>query len=108
MSRVVITRPGPSLWLASLISVFGMFEVLMAISAGAATTRLIGLVGGIALIIAPWLAESAQRWGLALVLLGIVPLAITTWWSLVTPLVMVVALALWLPLTRTRTAHRSA
>lgn len=94
------TRQGRSWWLAGLVSLLGIFEVIMATSAGSTSTRMIGLLGGVALIAAPWLNGRGRRWGLSLLLLGTVPLAAVTWWTLVTPALALVALAIGIPLAR--------
>ena len=88
--------------LGYLVSLLGVFEVLMACSAGSTSVRLIGLLGGVALITTPWLTGRRSRWGLPLLLLGTVPFAVMTWWTLITPLLAVVALTLGIPLARRR------
>jgi hypothetical protein len=89
-------------WLAGLVSVLGVLEVLMAMSVGSVTVLAIGLAGGLALIAAPWLTGRVRRWGLLLLLIGAVPFAVATWWALVPPLLAVVALAIGISLARRR------
>ena len=91
---------GRSRWFASLVSILGLFEIVMATSAGSTSTRAIGLVGGVALIAAPWATGRGYRWGLPLLLIGTVPFAVVTWWTVVTPVLAVVALAMGIPLAR--------
>jgi hypothetical protein len=88
----------PANWLAGLVSVLGGFELLMAISAGSAVWIVVGVIGGIALIAAMWLPTVGLR--VAFLLIGALPFAALTWWSLVTPLVAVLALAIGLSTVR--------
>jgi hypothetical protein len=55
--------------------------------------RVVGLTGAVAIVAAAALA--ARRWLAALlVVAGAVPLAVITWWSIVTPALAVIALGL--------------
>lgn len=85
-------------WLRGLISALGAFELLMAVTAGQVTTVGVGVGGGLALAAAPWVPLPRLR--LVLLLLGALPFAILTWWSLVTPLVAVLSLAIGLTVLR--------
>lgn len=86
-------RTGPmGTWLRLLPSVLGAFEVLLAVRAGPGWTVAVGLVGGVALITAPWLPYPPLR--VVLLLIGTVPFAALTWWSVAGPLLAVVALAI--------------
>jgi hypothetical protein len=87
-------------WLHVLISVLGAFEVLMAVSAGPAATVAVGLIGGLALMTAPWPASRAIR--LVLLLIGTVPFAVLIWWSVAGPLLAVVALGIGVATLRRR------
>lgn len=88
-------RPGrPGNWLRVLVSALGVFEILMAAGAGPGGTVAVGLVGGIALVAAPWWVSGPVR--SALLLVGTVPFAALTWWSAATPLLAVVALTIGL------------
>ncbi|MFI5588391.1 hypothetical protein ACIA5G_25285 [Amycolatopsis sp. NPDC051758] len=79
-------------WLRGLLSVSGGFELLMAVSAGEPAIVAVGVLGGLALLIAPW--TPAVRLRAVLLLIGTLPFAVLTWWSLVSPLPAVVALVL--------------
>lgn len=83
-----------STWTHLLVSVLGAFLLLMAVTAGPTVTIAVGVVSGLALMAAPWLPTSQTRW--ALLLVGTVPFAILTWWSVATPVVAVVAVAIGL------------
>jgi hypothetical protein len=87
-------------WTRGLISLLGAFEVLMAISAAPLVTIVTGIVGGGALLAAPWLVERGRVAGTTLLLLGTLPFAALTWWTLVSPLLALLALALGLPMMR--------
>lgn len=93
-------------WLPALVSVLGGFEILMAVSAGPSTTIAVGAVGGVALIAAPWAPTVGLRIGL--LLLGVVPFAVLTWWSVASPIVAVLALALGLTALRRRGSRGAA
>ncbi len=93
-TRLVVLR----IWLHLLISLLGTFEVLMAVSAGPAVTIGVGVIGGLALIAAPWIKRLAVS--IVLLLIGTVPFAIITWWTVVGPLLAVFALLMGLVLLR--------
>ncbi|MEO5832871.1 MAG: hypothetical protein ABJA16_06855 [Nakamurella sp.] len=90
-------------WLRSLTSVLGAFEVLMAVSAGPVVTVAVGTIGGLALMAAPWIGGSAVP--IAALLIGTVPFALITWWSVATPVLAL--LALGFGLTSFRSAQRA-
>ncbi len=102
-TRLVVTRTR----LPLLISLLGTFEVLMAVSAGSTITILAGVVGGLALMTAPWAKGVAVS--AVLLLIGTVPFAVLTWWTVVSPLLAVLALAMGLvllhPGSHTRSIH---
>lgn len=94
---------GPrSWWLSGLVSVLGALDVLMATSAGSATVMAVGVVGGAALMVAPWLAVRARGWSLVLLLVGTIPFAAVAWAALVPLLVAVAAVAIGVPLATRR------
>lgn len=57
----------------------------------------LGLVGAVLVIAAALLARGLRGVALVLLLVGVLPLAAVTWWSIVTPLLAVVALLLAIP-----------
>ncbi|WP_410622896.1 hypothetical protein [Amycolatopsis sp. cmx-8-4] len=81
-------------WLRGLLAALGGFELLMAVSAGEPAIVAVGVVGGLALLVAPW--TPAVRLRVVLLLIGTLPFAALTWWSLVSPLLAVVAFVLGL------------
>ena len=78
-------------WMCSLVSLLGAFEVLMGLGAGSALTRVVGMVGGLALAAAPWVAGRVKGLTLVLLVVGTVPFAALTATSLVSPLLAVLA-----------------
>lgn len=87
-----------AIWLSALLSVLGAFEVLMAAGAASVATVVVGVVGGAALFASPWVRSLRLRW--VLLLIGALPFAILTWWTVAGPLVAVAALAIGLPTLR--------
>jgi hypothetical protein len=79
------------LWMSALVSLLGAFEVLMALGAGSGLTRVVGIVGGLALVAAPWAARRLRGVTLLLLVVGTVPFAVLTLTSLVTPVLAVLA-----------------
>jgi len=80
-------------WLRTLISALGGFQLLMAVSAAPAAIVAVGIVTGLVLVAAPWVREG-RRTRLLLILLGALPFAALTWWSLATPLLAVLAVSI--------------
>jgi len=94
-------------WTRGLVSVLGATEILMAVSAAPITTALIGIAGGCALMAAPWVGGRASIVRIPLLLIGTLPFAALTWWSLASPLVAIVALTMGFTLPdATRAIHR--
>lgn len=85
------TTPSLSAGWSVLVSLLGAFEVLMALGAGSALLRVVGVVGGVSLAAAPWVTGRLRPLALVLVVVGTVPFAALTITSLVTPLLSVLA-----------------
>ncbi len=79
-------------WLHVLVSLLGALELLMAVSSGPVLTIAVGVVGGLALVAAPWIWATAVR--IALLLIGTLPFAVITWWSVASPLLAITALGI--------------
>ncbi len=95
-------------WTSGLVTVLGACLVLMAVSAAPIVTVLLGVAGGIAVLIAPWLPPR-RRTVAVLLLLTPIPFAIATWWSLVTPLVVLLAAVIgWFTIDRRPSSRRAA
>lgn len=85
-------------WTRVLVSALGAVELLMAAGAAPVATIVVGAAGGLALTVAPWAPET--RLALGLLVLGTLPFAALTWWSVVSPLLAVAALAIGLATIR--------
>lgn len=101
-------RLGAHHWTRALVSLLGVFEILMAVSAGPVVTVIVGVVGGLALFTAPWLTGRRIAAAAVLLLVGAVPFAVLTWWSLASPLLGAVALVLGAVILRTMRSARPA
>ncbi|MCW2637662.1 MAG: hypothetical protein JWQ99_4029 [Blastococcus sp.] len=84
-------------WLAGLLGVLGATELLMAVSAPP-LTAVIGIVGGLALLAAPWPATYSRTISWVLVAIGTLPFAALTYWAVVPAVLAVLALLIALPL----------
>lgn len=91
-------------WTRVLVSLLGAFVLLMAVSAGPVSTIVVGAVGGVALMAAPWVIGQTRALGVVLLLIGTLPFALLTWWSVVTPLLAVLALAIGVTVIRSTDA----
>ena len=86
-------------WLQGLLGLLGALEMLMAASAASATTVATGLVAGCVLIAAAILSRPGRRTTVILLVAATLPFVASTWWTIVTPLLTVVALAIGLAAT---------
>jgi len=85
-------------WIRGLVTLLGAFEILMAVSAGPLVTIAAGVIGGAVLVVTPWLADRAKPATiLAALLIGTLPFAALTYWSVASPVLAVVALILAFP-----------
>jgi hypothetical protein len=92
-----------NVWMCSLVTLLGAFEVLMAVGAGSSLVRVVGVVGGLALAAAPWVPSRVRGLALLLLVVGTVPFAALTITSLVSPLLAIVAWILMGLIHRDRT-----
>lgn len=92
-------------WPAGLVSVLGLAELVMAVSASPGVA-VIGVVAGIALVVAPWLAARSAIAAAVLLAVGVVPFAVLTYWAVVPVVVAVLAVIIGAPLmTRSSTLN---
>ena len=87
-------------WLRGLLGLLGVFEILMAISAASVTTVAAGVVAGGTLIAAAIISKPTRRSLVTVLVAATLPFVALTWWTIVTPLLSVVALAVALAATR--------
>jgi hypothetical protein len=79
--------------LAGLYAYVGIHE--------AGTARFIGIIGGVLIVAGLFARSSSRLLAAGLLVIGALPLAIATWWSIVTPLIALLLLLLgWIVLTR--------
>ena len=87
-------------WLRGLLGILGALELLMAVSAAHAITVAAGLVAGGALIAAAVLTKPGRQTTVSLLVAASLPFAILTWWTIVTPLLTIVAFVIGVAATR--------
>lgn len=93
--------------LRGLLGILGAFEVLMAVSGASPVTVVAGVAAGGALIAAGILAVPGRRSTIAGLIVVTVPFAGLTWWTIVTPVLTLVALAIGLATTGHPTSIRT-
>jgi hypothetical protein len=80
-------------WRIGLVSLCGAYYIFLGATAlGAA--GVLGIIGGLLIWGAMALASRSHRVALVLLIVGALPFAVATWWSVITPLIAAVALAL--------------
>ena len=87
-------------WLRGLLGILGALELLMAVSAAPTITVATGLVAGGALIAAAVLTKPGRKTTVSLLAAASLPFAILTWWTIVTPLLTIVAFVIGVAATR--------
>jgi hypothetical protein len=93
-------------WMAGLVAALAVLYAYVGISSRGAVA--IAGVGGAVLIAVALLDLGLPRWGReAMILVGALPLAALTWWSLVTPPLAALVIAIGSVAARRRTADTS-
>jgi len=87
-------------WLRGLLGILGALELMMAVSAAPTITVAAGLVAGGALIAAAIQTKPGRQTRVSLLVAASLPFAILTWWTIVTPLLTVVAFVIGVAATR--------
>jgi len=90
------TRDGMRTWRIGLVVVIAVLYAWIGFSAHG-LDRVLGLVGAVLIVGAVAAVGRSRPAAVTLLLLGTLPLAVTTWWSLATPLLAVLALVLAWP-----------
>ncbi len=91
-------------WLRWLLGILGALELLMAVSAAPTTTVAAGLTAGGSLIAAAVLTKPGRQTASSVLVAASLPFAILTWWTIVTPLLTIVAFVIGFAATRPSTA----
>jgi hypothetical protein len=91
-------------WAAVLVAVLALFYLWIGTVAHG-WDRVLGLGGGVLVLAAVATARRSGRGAVALLVVGALPVAIATWWSIVTPVLAILVLVLgWIAIRRIRTA----
>jgi hypothetical protein len=92
-------------WLIGLTAITALLYIYVGIGAHG-LTRLLALAGGVLILAAAAARSRLLAW--LLLLAGALPVAVATWWSIVTPLLAVLALLFgWLVTRRPPTWRRT-
>jgi chromate transport protein ChrA len=92
-------------WLIGLTAITALLYIYVGIG-GHGLTRLLALAGGVLILAAVAARSRPLAW--LLLLAGALPVAVATWWSIVTPLLAVLALLFgWLVTRRPPTWRRT-
>jgi hypothetical protein len=92
-------------WLIGLTAITALLYIYVGIGAHG-LTRLLALAGGVLILAAAAARSRPLAW--LLLLAGALPVAVATWWSIVTPLLAVLALLFgWLVTRRPPTWRRT-
>lgn len=95
LSRAVDRRR----WRNVLVALCGAYYIFLGATAlGGA--GLLGIVGGLVIWVSVAAAPGSRRVGATLLVIGVLPFAMATWWSAVTPLIAVVVLVIGRPVRR--------
>ena len=89
-------------WRAGLTVTLGAYYVFLGADA-LGIAGVLGILGGLAMWAALIIAPRNHRLALALLALGALPFAVATWWSVVTPLIAILALVTGRAAVRPRT-----
>ncbi len=90
------TRDVLASWRIGLVLVIAVLYAWIGFSAHG-LDRVLGLVGAVLIVGAVAAADRSRSAAIALLLLGTLPLAVVTWWSLATPLLAVLCIVLCWP-----------
>jgi len=97
-------------WMATLVSVLGLYQVILSLHAGSAI-MVSGIIGGILVAASPWVMHRSTTLGAAMLVVGTLVWATLAWWSIIAPLTAIVALGIGgyvLLQTRALTRQRSS
>ncbi|WP_407342689.1 hypothetical protein [Pengzhenrongella phosphoraccumulans] len=83
-------------WLAGLTAIVAASYAVVGL-AGQGAVRPVGVLGGAAILASLALAGRSRPAAVAVLLLGVVPLAVLTWWSIATPVLAICCLVVGWP-----------
>jgi hypothetical protein len=90
------------IWPAIGVAVLALYYIWIGIVAHG-WDRILGLAGGVVILAAIVAARQAMPGAYALLVIGALPLAIVTWWSIATPVLAIVVLVLgWIAVRHLR------
>jgi hypothetical protein len=93
------------IWPGGLLAVLGLLYLWIGLVAHG-WDRLFGIAGGVLILVAAEAIRRSVTFALGLLLLGSLPLAVATWWSIVTPGLAILSLLMGsLALRRTRASR---
>jgi hypothetical protein len=78
-------------WWVGLTGVLGLYYLAIGVTVGG-VTGIVAILGAVLVIAALALKTHSKRAAVALLVIGTLPLSILTWWSLITPIVAMLAL----------------
>lgn len=78
-------------WWVGLTGVLGLFYLAIGVTVGGAI-GIVAILGAVLVVAALALRTNSMQAAIALLVIGTLPLSILTWWSLITPIVAVLAL----------------
>lgn len=94
-------------WLIALTAVTALLYLYVGVGAHG-LTRLLAVLGGVLILAAIVAAARSRPLAWLLLLAGALPVAVATWWSIVTPLLAVLALLFgWMVIRRPPTWRRT-
>lgn len=93
-------------WPGALLAVLGFLYLWIGLAAHG-WDRVLGVVGGVLILAAAAAIRRSATIALGLLLLGSLPLAVATWWSIVTPMLAILTLLMGSLALRHNRASRS-
>jgi hypothetical protein len=92
-------------WPVVLVGVVALLYLWVGLAASGGD-RVFGLAGGLLILVAVAVAPRSATAAITLLLIGALPLAVVTWWSIVTPVLAILALILGLAAIRNVSRYR--
>ena len=93
-------------WPVVLVGVVALLYLWVGVAASG-WDRVFGLAGGLLILVAVAVARRSFTAAIVLLLIGSLPLAVVTWWSIVTPVLAILALVLGFAAIRNVSRYQS-